>query len=197
MVQALGLDQTAADMTRGTEIIEHVGEVTTYVADLEARWQAEAAQPRLVVEDDRLLLDAVITVPADAATCWSNLTSPALRARWEGAVVIDLNPAGGHPGVGTTLQCVTGRLATIEEIVDWQPFEHVGYRVVVPDVGVLDATYDLEATDGSTVIRQRWGGDSAIDVARAREVLDERRAALGRLATLIGAGREAVARSGR
>ena len=83
------------------------------------------------------------------------------------------------------LQCVTGRLATIEEIVDWQPFEHVGYRVIVPEAGVLEATYDLEAGDGSTRLRQRWGGDPPVDGGRATAVLAHRRAALDRLVALL------------
>src|SRR6185437_10083281 len=122
--------------------------IATYAQDLEGRWQHEAARPRLTLGGADLLLDAIVTVGADAPTVWNHMTSPALRARWEGGIVLDESPAGGRMGVGTTLQCVTGRLASIEEIVDWQPFEHVGYRVVVPDVGLIQATYDLEGVRG-------------------------------------------------
>ena len=85
-------------------------------------------------------------------------------------------------GVGTTLQCVTGRLASIEEIVDWQPFEHVAYRVVVPDVGLIQATYDLEGVRGGTVVRHRWSADGPIDRAGAVAGAAARRTALERLA---------------
>ena len=184
-VRSLGLDPDVVGLVHGTESIEHLGEITTYVQDLEGRWQDEAAESRLVIGPARLFLETDVVVEADMSTVWSHLTSPALRARWEGGIVIDAGPAGSRPGVGTTLQCVTGRLATIEEIVDWQPFEHVGYRVIVPDVGVLDATYDLAAADGRTHVRQRWGGDSPVEAHQAVAVLAERGAALGRLGALL------------
>ena len=53
-------------------------------------------------------------------------------------------------------QCVTGRLATLEEIVDWQPYDHVGWRLTVPGVGPVAAAADLEPVDGGTRLRLRW-----------------------------------------
>ena len=95
--------------------------------------------------------------------------------------MLDETPAGSRMGVGTTLQCVTGRLASIEEIVDWQPFEHVGYRVVVPEVGLILATYDLEDVPSGTLVRHRWSADGPIDRAGAVAGAVARRAALDRL----------------
>jgi hypothetical protein len=184
-VDAGGLDPGVVGLTAGHEDLEHLGAVSTFVQDLEARWQQEAARPRLTLDDADLLLDASVTVVADAPTVWSHLTSPALRARWEGAIVLDEDPAGGRMGVGTTLQCVTGRLASIEEIVDWQPFEHVGYRVVVPDVGLIQATYDLEEASAGTVVRHRWSANGPIDRAGAMAGAAARRAALDRMAIAL------------
>ena len=53
-------------------------------------------------------------------------------------------------GVGGTARCVTGRLATIEEIVDWAPYEHVGRRVAVPGIGAVETSHDLEPAGGGT-----------------------------------------------
>ena len=64
---------------------------------------------------------------------------------WEGPLVIEETSPGGRRGVGTIAQCVTGRLATLEEIVDWQPYDHVGWRLAVPGLGPVVATADLEA----------------------------------------------------
>jgi hypothetical protein len=181
-VDAAGLEPDVVGLTAGHEDIEHLGEFATYVQDLEARWQDEATVARLTLDDGGLLLDATVTVRADPATVWNYLTSPALRARWEGALVLDDGPVGGRMGVGTTLQCITGRLASIEEIVDWQPFEHVGYRAVVPEVGLILATYDLEGVPDGTVVRHRWSSDGPIDQAGAMAVAAVRRTALDRLA---------------
>ena len=96
--------------------------------------------------------------------------------------MLDEAPAGGRMGPGTTLLCVTGRLASIEEIVDWQPFEHVGYRAAVPEVGLIQATYDLERVPGGTLVRHRWSADGPIDRAGATAGAAARRTALDRLA---------------
>lgn len=188
------LGQSLADVAlqSASETVDHLGVVDTHVRDLEGLWQREEASARLVVDGERLLFETEVAVAADAATTWGHLTSPARRARWEGGSVIELGPAGRRPGEGTTLQCVTGRLATIEEVVDWQPFEHVGYRITVPTVGVVDMTCDLRPSNGSTILRQRWGCDPGIDRARARTALEGRRTALGRLAAQIASEAEGV-----
>jgi hypothetical protein len=184
-VDAVRLDADVAGLTAGREVIEHLGQITTYLQDLEARWQGEAATPRLRLDDNDLLLDATVRVGADAPTVWNHLTAPSLRALWEGAIVLEDAPAGGRMGVGTTLQCVTGRLASIEEIVDWQPFEHVGYRMVVPEVGLIQATYDLEEASAGTVVRHRWSADGPIDRVGAMAAATVRRTALDRLADVL------------
>ena len=49
---------------------------------------------------------------AEPSVVWAHLTTPALRSRWEGPLVIEESSVGGRRGVGTITQCVTGRLAT-------------------------------------------------------------------------------------
>ncbi len=56
---------------------------------------------------------------------------------------------------------MTGRLATIEEVVDWQPYDHVGYRLAVPDIGPMEVTYDLEADQEGTALVVRWAAVGA------------------------------------
>ncbi len=118
---------------------------------------------------------------------WAHLTSPALRTRWEGPITIEETSAGGRRGVGTTAQCVTGRLATLEEIVDWQPYDRVAWRLAVPGVGPVAATAELEPTEGGTRLRLRWGaeGAAAADAAAFQRMRGEKEAAYGRLATVV------------
>ena len=97
--------------------------------------------------------------------------------------------AGGRRrGVGTTSQCVTGRLATLEEIVDWQPYDRVAWRLAVPDLGPIEAVTDLEPVEGGTRVRLRWAqpGESAAvgDIERIRV---DKAAAFERLSTLLRA----------
>jgi uncharacterized protein YndB with AHSA1/START domain len=186
-LEALGLDASALDLRAGAEEIEHLGRVETFTLDLEARWQDESAIRRLDIADTDLAFDIEATFDADPSVIWAHLTSPALRTRWEGPIVIEETSAGGRRGIGTTAQCVTGRLATLEEIVDWQPYDRVAWRLAVPGVGPVAATADLDPTDTGTRLRLRWaydGGTSADEAALGR-LRGEREAAYARLATVV------------
>lgn len=181
----LAIDPVAMGLTEGVESIEHIGDVLTFSQDLEDRWQAEAALRRLDGAGKEPIFDIAIDVAAPASLAWAHLTSPALRPGWEGIIQIDETAPDGRRGIGTTTRCVTSVLASLEEIVDWQPFEYAGYRVTVPALGPIEATYELsEDTDRqATTIRHRWvaGGEQAIDGDTRRRLAGDRRAALERL----------------
>ena len=186
-VAALGIDPGGLGLTPTREAIEHFGEVEAFVLDLEARWQAESGRPRLEVPAGRAVLDLSVVARAEPAIVWAHLTSPSLRPLWEGPIMIEETAAGARRGVGTTAQCVTGRLATIEEIVDWQPYDHVGWRLAVPGVGPVEATVDLDAVDGGTRVQLRWAARSGAPAATESigQIVMDKRAALERLARML------------
>jgi uncharacterized protein YndB with AHSA1/START domain len=191
-VDHLGLDPVEAKLRPGSETFEHLGEVVTWTLDLEARWQAESEQRRMTVADAEALLDLDITVPAPPAVVWARLTTPGLRSSWEGTIVISESALDGRRGVGTTAQCVTGRLATLEEIVDWQPYDHVGYRLSVQDVGAVDATYDLRETTEGTNVRLRWAAVGSVppEAATLGRIRVQKWEALDRLRAAAAAANE-------
>jgi uncharacterized protein YndB with AHSA1/START domain len=186
-VGALGIEPTALGATVGEESVEHLGNVRTYAIDLEARWQAEAGFRRLTEGEGEPILDVTLTAQAGPAEVWGYLTAPALRALWEGPMEIVEESPTGMRGVGTTSQCVTGRLATLEEIVDYQPYDHIGWRIAVPDVGPVAAVADLEAEEGGSRLRVRWESLSSepVDPSIIERIRVEREAALQRLVTIV------------
>ena len=186
-VDALGLDADGLGLTSAEESIEHLGRVVTFVLDLEARWQAETSRRRVDVTAADAVLDVAATIPAEPSVIWAFLTSPSLRTRWEGPLVIVETLAGGRRGVGTTTQCVTGRLATLEEIVDWQPYDHVAWRLAVPGLGPVAATADLDRVSGGTRVRLRWAyqGTPPADPSELERIRADKEAAYGRLATIV------------
>ena len=113
---------------------------------------------------------------------------------WEGPVVIEESAPGGQCGVGTACQCVTGRLATLEEIVDWQPYDRVGWRLAVPGLGPIAATADLDATTDGTHLRLRWAylGAPPADAAELQQVRQAKEVAFARLAAIVGDARRLV-----
>ena len=192
-VEALGLDPVALGMTAGEESIEHLGRVGTFVWDLESRWQVESARRLLDGSEGEVVLDVDMTCIAEPSVVWANLTTPSLRSRWEGPLVIEESSVGGRRGVGTITQCVTGRLATIEEVVDWQPYDHIGWRVSVPDVGPVQSTVDLDPLEGGTRIHLRWTVDGIADAGMLAAIAREKRAALTRLGRMLDAEAGTVA----
>ncbi|MDO8484861.1 MAG: DUF2652 domain-containing protein [Candidatus Limnocylindrales bacterium] len=186
-VAALGLDPIALGLSAAEDAIEHLGRVATFTLDLETRWQAESGRRRLEVGERDVVLDVVTTIAATPSVVWAHLTSPALRTLWEGPLVIEETSGGGRRGVGTIAQCVTGRLATLEEIIDWQPYDHVGWRLAVPELGPVAATADLDPVEGGTRLRLRWAqqGSATVEDAEIDRIRAERRAAVGRLAQVI------------
>jgi uncharacterized protein YndB with AHSA1/START domain len=193
-VEALGVDPAALGLTRAEETIDLIGRIETQVLDLEARWQADSAARRLDPDDGEVLLDLSASLAAEPAAVWACLTSPALRGRWEGPIAMTPAP-GGRRGIGTIAQCVTGRLATLEEIVDWQPYDHLGSRLAIPGLGPVQATADLEGIDGGTRLHVRWTrqpGDP-VDAAEIGRFQEQRRSAFGRLAQVVTDGTASVA----
>ena len=186
-VGALGLEPGGLGLRPGEESIEHVGRVGTYTLDLESRWQTESGKRRVDIAESGAAFDIEATLAAEPSVVWAHLTSPALRARWEGPLVITESSAGGRRGVGTTTRCVTGRLATLEEIVDWQPYDRVAWRLAVPGVGPVAATADLESTGTGTRLRLRWAyeGESPADAGAVERMRVDKDAAYARLATVI------------
>ena len=186
-VDALGLDPAALALSGTVETLDHLGSITTWTLDLEARWQTESASRRLDTGDGVVVVDLDASVAAEPATVWAHLTSPSLRSLWEGPIAFEETSTTGRRGVGTLTQCVTGRLATLEEIVDWQPYDHIGWRLAVPEVGPVSATVDLEPVETGTHLRVRWDyqGDPSIDPATVQRIREQRAAALGRLVRVL------------
>lgn len=186
-VEALGLDGAAVGLRPGHESIEHFGRVDTLIMDLESRWQAEVSEQRLGIPGQEVAFGIEAALAAEPSVVWAHLTSPALRTRWEGPIRIDETLAGGRRGVGSTTQCVTGRLATLEEIVDWQPYDHVAWRLAVPGIGTVAATADLDWSENGTQLRLCWGypGGAPADASAAERLRLDKEAAYARLATVI------------
>lgn len=184
---ALRLDPDPLGLRPGEMTIEYLGRIDTFTMDLEARWQDETGTRRLDIADSDLAFGIEATLAADPSVVWAHLTSPALRTRWEGPFVMEETSAGRRRGIGTTAQCVTGRLATLEEIVDWQPYDRVAWRLAVPGVGPVEGTAELDPTDGGTHLRLRWAykGETPADEGAVERMQFDKEAAYARLATVV------------
>jgi|tagenome__1003787_1003787.scaffolds.fasta_scaffold20654063_1 uncharacterized protein YndB with AHSA1/START domain len=160
-LDAAGLDPAALGMRPHSETYERIGEVRTWVHDLERRWQEEEEQARVFVppQESILTLSIPTTVPPQVA--WEFLTTPGQRMSWQPWVteVTVKGATGGRRGPGSANHCRHGKDAVIEEILDWRPYDYVTDRTVLDTatgpVRVLH-TIELEPTSTGTTIHLRF-----------------------------------------
>lgn len=155
-MMALDLDPAPLGMIGLTERYDQLGAVNGHLVDLGRRWEEEQrAQPlrpsgRPITRQERLLA-------VEPAAAWELLTAADQRIRWEGMASVDDEPTGKR-GVGATTACVAGQLRTIEEIIDWRPFDSFARRVRHPDLGRLTTVVRLQPMGAGTDLQVTWFG---------------------------------------
>ena len=155
---AAGLDPTPLELREHRETYESLGEIRCWLHDLERAWRRERELRRVRVTDRDTMTSVEVELPVSPARAWSYLTDPLQRPKWVPAIVrIDQSNAAGRRGVGTTNHCVHGDGVTLEEILDWRPFDYFTIRTTVPEVASGLMTYELEPLDVGTRVRIRFG----------------------------------------
>jgi uncharacterized protein YndB with AHSA1/START domain len=200
---AMGLDDpVAAGMREHRETFDSVGEVTGWVTDLGAAWEAEQRRARTKVTDGNAL--AVVTIPAAVPReiLWEWTTSPARRIRWSpGPMEVVEDLANGRRGVGTVNHCAHGKDVSIEEVLDWVPPEYVTKRITMQAMGVPRFVFTMElvahAPDRTDLVYRMARPRSTKDRRVLEAMWDPLRAILtSTAATLIGlAGADAAERA--
>jgi uncharacterized protein YndB with AHSA1/START domain len=160
---AMGIDDpVVAGFAEHVEVFDGVGEIRSWVRDLHAAWDAELVRAQLLVQpkDAALTFEAIIQAPAPLV--WDFMTSPIRRPKWQHGVdgVVETAATAGRRGVGTVNHCIHGKDAIVEEVMDWQPYDHVTYRSLlpIPNVPKLLSTYLFtDLGDGRTRIEMRFG----------------------------------------
>jgi class 3 adenylate cyclase/uncharacterized protein YndB with AHSA1/START domain len=156
----LGIQPDTLDGQAAIESFEYLGEVPVHVLPLGAdarrtTWTAPANR--------RPLVETELALAAPPMTVWEELTSPDRRPGWEGELQIEEQDAGGRRGVGTMTSCVANRLSTVEEILEWRPFDGFVRRATLAGTGRLTTEHRLAPTsDGATTqLNVRWFGPRA------------------------------------
>lgn len=177
-VAAMGLaDPASSGLIAHRETFEGVGEVGGWVRDLEAAWVTELERASIVVpvKDAARVFEVILDAPP--AIVWDFATSPARRPQWQFGVTGVAQAAGpaGRRGIGTVNHCMHGKDATVEEVLDWQPYDHLTVRSQLPIPGVpkLVSSMHFEDLGGErTRLEMRFASPrSARDRATATALL--------------------------
>jgi hypothetical protein len=174
-VDAMAIDPKALGMAPLAETYEHVGEVATWVHDLERRWQEEETRQRVHVSAEAAAFGVSIPTSAPPQVAWEFLTVPGRRAGWQAGVtdVLLADSTGNRRSVGATIHCMHGAEAVVEEILDWRPYDYWSNRSTInTPAGPMRmlATVELEPTASGTTIHFRYAAPKA---PKERAILQE------------------------
>lgn len=173
-VDAMAIDPVELRMRSHTETYEHVGEVATWVHDLEARWQEEEARRRVIVSAETSAFTVSIPTIAPPQVAWEFLTVPGRRVGWQAGVteVLLVDSTGNRRGAGATIHCMHGSEAVVEEILDWRPYDYWTNRSTInTPAGPIKmlATVELEPMGTGTTIHFRYAWPKT---AKERTILE-------------------------
>jgi hypothetical protein len=119
------------------------------------------------------------------------VTAPGRRVGWQlGVTGVEVTATGNRRGVGATTHCLHGAEASVEELLDWRPYDYFTLRNTIPTpMGVLRMleTTSFEPTPDGTIVHWRWAPPkTAKDRALMRQMesfLDQAMAASAALLT--------------
>ena len=174
-VHAMAINPTELGMDPLVETYEHLGEVSTWVQDLERRWQQEETRQRVFVSAEDSAFAVSVATAAPPQVAWEFLTVPGRRAGWQAGVtdVLLVDSTGNRRSVGATIHCMHGSEAVIEEILDWRPYDYWSNRSTInTPAGPMKmlSTVELEPTASGTTIHFRYAAPKA---AKERAILQE------------------------
>jgi uncharacterized protein YndB with AHSA1/START domain len=162
MLDAAGLDPVALGMRAHVESVEGAGEISAWVHDLEPVWQAEEARTRVRVEPDDAIMTISVPTSVPPQVAWEFMTTPAQRTTWQPWIIdVDVTgTTGGRRGTGSVNHCRHGKDVTLEEVLDWRPYDYVTYRITTASPAgplKLPETLEFEPTTDGTTIHIRFG----------------------------------------
>jgi hypothetical protein len=193
-VDAMDIDVAALGMRAASETYEHIGEVRVWVHDLERRWQEEESSGRVIVHEPEAIYRLDTPTPAPPQVAWEFLTAPGRRITWQlGVTGVEVIAPGDRRGVGATNHCLHGKDASIEEILDWRPYDYYTFRNTVPTPeGPIHftMTMEFEPTADGTMLHERMSApESSEELAIAEHMRpwmeEAMQASIGRLVELL------------
>jgi hypothetical protein len=160
-VDAMDVDVAALGMQSMSETYDHIGTVPVWAHDLEQRWAEEESRTRVIVDGRTSFKEIFIPTMAPPQVTWEFVTAPGRRVLWQiGVTGVEVIATGNRRGVGATNHCLHGAEVSVEELLDWRPYDYFTFRNTIPTpMGVvrLLETTEFEPTPDGTIIRWRWG----------------------------------------
>jgi hypothetical protein len=165
-VDAMDVDVAALGMVSSSETYEHIGTVPIWIHDLGKRWDEEEARTRVIVEKDSAAFEWSIPTSAPPQVAWEFITTPGRRLTWTpGMTGVECVAPGNRRGVGAVNHCQHGKNASVEELLDWRPYDYFSLRNTIPTpMGTLSflQTTEFEPTPGGTIVHMRGAAPTTL-----------------------------------
>jgi hypothetical protein len=172
-VDALGIHEIAERMVVRTESPQDFGELTTYVQDMHAVWEAEKGRTAKSVKQEQADFIHEIDLPLAKAQLWDVVTRP------ESVAIINASATArvqgnknGRIGVDAAYICAHGKSVSRQTIVDWQPPDEFTHSMDLPFNTCVLTTIRLSPIDDGTRLTFLWAmDDRGLPIARQAIVL--------------------------
>jgi hypothetical protein len=165
-VDAMDVDVSALGMRAASETYEHIGDVSAWVHDLGRRWEEEESRRRVIVDERQAAFRWDMPTPAPPQVAWEFMTTPGRRVAWTPDITgVEVIAIGNRRGVGATNHCMHGKNASIEELLDWRPYDYFSLRNTVPTpLGPFSflMTTEFEPTPDGTTIHMRMAPSTTL-----------------------------------
>jgi class 3 adenylate cyclase len=159
-VDALGINEIAKRMVMRTESPQDFGELTTYVQDMHAVWEAEQGRTTRSVKQEESEFMHEIDLPLAKAQLWDVVTRP------ENVAIINASDTArvegkknGRIGVDAAYYCAHGKSVSRQTIVDWQPPDEYTHATDLPFNTCVLTTTRLSPIRNGTRLTFLWAMD--------------------------------------
>jgi hypothetical protein len=136
------------------EAYEHFGTIETFSIDLRQRYEVLSAARHAYMESKNAHATYVIDLQVPPVVVWEWLNDPQKRLRWSGVEIRPTLRPRGRTQQGAQNHCVHGKSVSVEDIIDWKPFEYFTADVTTP-LGVIRTTYALTETERGSRLEDR------------------------------------------
>lgn len=139
-------------MHASVERYEHLGEIHTHSLDLHRRYRELSEARRMFVSAEAADVVKKRVFPCSPPVLWDWVNDPHKRNLWmEGTVWTPLARSGGRTGPGSSNHCAHGKGASIEQIVDWRPFEYFSTEMHEGPMSIRDTTILSSVQEGTAL----------------------------------------------
>ena len=154
--------------------VEHldVGDVEVFIENLQDRWISEQDRTHAVVSSETAQGTFEWILPRTPKELWPWYTDPRKRLEWQEDLESVDEFVDGRRGVGTVNHCAHGGSVTVQQVLDWQPFETFTTRDEIEHDGpVLTSTTVFTPSEGGTNVTFYYRCEPELAWAELKEIL--------------------------